>query len=251
MSRDWADRQVYWAALAYARWWIGVDAPFLGALGVHNGFTAPLLRRVAVRYNVNRGILQTDEDGDPAAQGIVALIHKAREQATWPSSLIDRAAKCVQLAEDAQRQKCTATLQVSGISKFMWFLRPQGWTLFDRFAVAGMGVPSSWSRRNQFEAFYERLDRAGFGDVIGRIEPQVAASCLPDLPASRIVDALLMARGRRGSSEHEVEESRAFLGVLPKPFRDGLHDLATSIQCEIGNGALAIPVSLKKRSNGA
>ena len=251
MSDAWAQNQIYWATLAYARWWMAIDAPFIGALKAQNGFTVPLLRRVAVRYNVNRGILQADDGSDSGANGIVGLIHDASRAGNWPSSLLERAATCLRIAQEAQSHGHTATLQVSGISKFMWFLNPQGWTLFDRFASAGMNVPSYWSRKDQFVAFYERLDEAGFQDVVGRIEPIVVASCLPNLPTSRIVDSLLMARGQRGSAHHEVGESRAFLDILPRTFRDGLHDLAATLQGEVGNAALAAPVRLKKRSNGA
>lgn len=249
MSGAWADNQVYWATLAYARWWLAVDGPFLGAVDARKGFTQPLLRRVAVRYNVNRGLLQPKgqaEERDASATGVIALLSATANE--WPDDLQDRAARCVQIAETALDKGWTKTLQVSGVSKFMWFLKPDGWTLFDRFAVAGMKVPVSWSRRAQFEAFYEALADADFNDVAGRIEKTVVSSSIPHLPSSRILDSLLMARGARGSATHEVDESRTFLGLLPPALRDDLHRLATQLQDEIGNDVLP-PMNTKRKKS--
>lgn len=249
MSGAWADNQVYWATLAYARWWLAVDGPFLGAVVAEGGFTEPLLRRVAVRYNVNRGLLQPEEQQegeDVSASGMIGLVREAA--AAWPASLRERAALCIETAEAAQSAGWTDKLQVSGISKFIWFLKPERWTLFDRFAAKGMGVPAHWSRRRQFEAFYEALDDGEFDGVVARIEPLVASSVLPGLPAARIIDSLLMARGARGSAAHEVEESRAFLGLLPPEFRDALNHLATQLKDEIGNDVLS-PMTIKRKKS--
>jgi hypothetical protein len=249
MNGAWADRQVYWATLAYARWWLAVDGPFLGAVAADGGFTEPLLRRVAVRYNVNRGLLQPEdqqEGEDVSATGMIGLLREAA--AAWPASLQERADLCIEKAEAAQSVGWTDKLQVSGVSKFIWFLKPERWTLFDRFAAKGMGVPAHWNRRRQFEAFYKALDKGEFNEVVARIEPVVAASALPSLPASRIIDSMLMARGARGSAAHEVEESRAFLALLPSAFRDDLHRLATQLQDEIGNDVLPPMTTKRKKS---
>ena len=249
MSGAWADNQVYWATLAYARWWLAVDGPFLGAVYTNKGFTEPLLRRIAVRYNVNRGLLQPKGQtagGDASATGMIGLLSAAANG--WPDDLEDRAARCVHIAETALDKKWTKTLQVSGVSKFMWFLKPDGWTLFDRFAVAGMKVPVNWSRRDQFEAFYEALADASFNDVAARIERTVLSSSIPNLHSSRILDSLLMARGARGSATHEVDESRTFLGLLPPAVRDDLHRLAIQLQVEIGNDVLPPMTTKRKKS---
>lgn len=249
MSAEWADRQVYWATLAYARWWLAVDGPFLGAVKASNGFTQPLLRQVAVRYNVNRGLLQPKaraDESDPSASGVIGLLRAAAGD--WPASLSERSSRCIEIARRARRAGWTDKLQVSAISKFIWFLKPDRWTLFDRFAAAGMGVPASWNRERQFNAFYVTLQCRGFDDVVRRIEPLVAASSLPDLSAARIVDALLMARGARGSAKHEVDESRTFLGLLPEAFRSDLHSLASQLQTEIGNDVLP-PLNTKRKKS--
>ncbi|MFN3626739.1 MAG: hypothetical protein ACK4S3_02535 [Parvibaculum sp.] len=249
MRGDWADNEVYWATLAYARWWLAVDGPFVGAVTAEGGFTKTLLRRVAVRYNVNRGLLQPEgqKDGeDVSASGVIDLLRGATT--AWPAGLCERADVCVQIAEAAQQEGWTDKLQVSGVSKFVWFLKPERWTLFDRFAAKGMGVPAHWNRRHQFQAFYATLDDGDFDGVVARIEPVVTASVLPGLPASRIIDSLLMARGARGSTRHEVEESRTFLTLLPPEFRDDLQRVATQLQDEIGNDVLP-PMNTKRKKS--
>lgn len=249
MSGSWADNQVYWATLAYARWWLAVDGPFLGALEAEGRYTEALLRRVAVRYNVNRGLLQPEGQKageDVSATGMIGLLREAAD--VWPTGLRERSEACIEIAEAAQRVGWTDKLQVSGVSKFMWFLKPEGWTLFDRFAARGMGVPAHWNRRRQFEAFYKALNEGDFDGVVARIKPVVTSSALPSLPTARIIDSLLMARGARGSGTHEVEESRAFLGLLPPEFRDDLHRLATHLQDEIGNDVLPPMTTKPKKS---
>jgi hypothetical protein len=249
MSGAWADNQVYWATLAYARWWLAVDGPFLGAIKANGGFTAPLLRRVAVRYNVNRGLLypKGQEIGaDASALGMIGLLRDAAQ--VWPAGLNTRSDKCVEIAKAALNAGWTGKLQVSGVSKFIWFLKPERWTLFDRFAAAGLGIPAHWKRQRQFSAFYTALENADFEGVVGRIQPIVGASCMPDLPSSRIIDALLMARGVRGSAPHEVDESRSFLGLLPQAFRDDLRSLAAQLQDEIGNDVLPPMTTKRKKS---
>lgn len=249
MSADWGDRQVYWATLAYARWWLAVDGPFLGAVRSGKGFNAPLMRRVAVRYNVNRGLLRPNartNDQDPAATGLIRVLHE--DAGGWPASLSAGAARCVAIAKAAQLEGWTNTLQVSAVSKFIWFLKPDSWTPFDRFAAAGMGVPASWDRQSQFGAFYRALEDGGFNNVVKRIKPLIVASGIPDLPASRIIDALLMARGGRGAANYEVDESRSFIGLLPSPFRDDLHRLAIELQAVIGNNVLP-PLNFKRKKS--
>lgn len=249
MSGAWADNQVYWATLAYTRWWLAVDGLFLGAVDANKGSTEPLLRRVAVRYNVNRGLLQQKGQAsgqDISATGMIGLLSAAAQ--AWPDDLQGRASQCVKIAETALDKGWTKTLQVSGVSKFMWFLKSDRWTLFDPFAVAGMKVPVKWPRAEQFEAFYEALAEAHFNEAATRIEQIVASSSIPDLPSSRILDALLMARGSRGSATHEVEESRTFLGLLPPTSRDDLHRLATPLQDEIGNDVLLPTITKRKKS---
>lgn len=249
MSGPWVDNQVYWATLAYARWWLAVDGPLLGAIASSGGFTESLLRRVAVRYNVNRGLLQPTtrlNGADQSAYGVIKLLREAVPGGS--PGLEARAAHCVAMAEAAHSAGWTHNLQVSAISKFVWFLRPDQWTPFDRFASAGMGIPPAWDRPRQFTAFYAALVRGGFDDVVGRIEPIVAASGLPRLPASRIIDALLMARGGRGSASDDLLESSAFLSLLPEAFRGDLHSLAAHLQLEIGNGALLPMNSQREKS---
>lgn len=248
MSGTWADRQVYWATLAYVRWWLAVDGPLLGALKTERGFTAPLLRRVAVRYNVNRGLLQPKgqcRGQDRAADGVIALLRDAEK--TWPADLAGRAAKCVEVAEKALDENHTDKLQVSGVSKFMWFLKPEEWTLFDRFTAAGMGIPAHWDRRSQFEAFYAALAEADFVGAVRRIQAVIASSSLPKLPASRVLDALLMARGQRGAARHEIEESGTFLSLLPQALCDDLDQMADQLQRAVGNDILTHKPANRKK----
>lgn len=230
---QWNDRQVYWATLAYARWWLAVDGPFLAAIDA-GGFTPKLLRRVAIRYNVNRGIPQTGAT-DSKAISVIKLLNEAAQD--WPDGLNLRAEKCLALAEKALGRHDTGTLQVSGMSKFMWFVKPDGWTVFDSFARKGLAVSGN-DRRALFLNFYKTLEDQGFDDLVQTMRPVIAESLLPDLPAERIIDSLLMARGGRGCEQHEIDESAAFLALLPPDFRKSLDGLAIKLDRELRDSAL-------------
>lgn len=253
MSGAWADNQVYWATLAYARWWLAVDGPLLAALGEARDFTPSHLRRVAVRYNVARGMVKDENKStDAAVQGLCDLIAAART--TWPNPVEERAKRCLEIARNAQRLKFTGeTLQVSAVSKFMWFVEPRNWTMFDRFVVRGMKVPANLTAPERFTEFYRRISAGGFATAVAQMQPIIGHSKLPTLPAERIVDSLLMARGKDNKRDRptlniEVAESRAYLGLLPPTFRDDLHRLATQLQDEIGNDVLLPKTTKRKKS---
>jgi hypothetical protein len=237
VCKEWNDRQVYWATLAYARWWLAVDGPFLGAMKAEREFTVPILRAVARRYNVNRGLLREDglpDDQDPSADGMIGLLNNARK--SWSEGLPARAQTCATIAAEALANGWTQGLQVSAASKFMWFLEPAGWTMFDQFAATGMGFPHPTP--NRFLNFYKTLEGQGFDDMVQTMRSLIAKSLLPDLPAERIIDSLLMARGGRGCEQHDIDESTAFLALLPPDFRKSLHDLATDLQRKMADAVL-------------
>jgi hypothetical protein len=81
-------------------------------------------------------------------------------------------------------------------------------------------------------AFYRHLDEEGAVDVMRRMQPIIEKSVVPDLPASRILDTLLMTRANPIEAERRIDEQRAFLCLLPEPTRAAVTDLATALQTE-------------------
>ncbi len=113
-------------------------ARFAKLLDSQNGaLDGPILRKISIVYNVNRGIRAKKAKVDSHADALARLLNEARP---WPISLIERAEKCRQVALAAKEAGHTKTLQASAITKFSWFAQPSYWTVYDRFVAQAMGI---------------------------------------------------------------------------------------------------------------
>jgi hypothetical protein len=202
-----------------------------------------MLRSLGAEYNVNRSIIRRDRRRgaeDTNAQHVCEILHEAAR--CWPDDLLGRAEVCVDIAARMQPYTPGSNRNlVSAATKFMWFLKPNGWTVFDRFAAGGMGVAGHLSRVKQLRCFYQRLHDAGFGSLVAEMQAVIKGSLLPDLPSARILDTLLMARGGRGGDTGAIERLNAFLGLLPATTRKPLEALAQDLQDTFRQHPLASP----------
>ena len=238
----WQQRPLYWSTIAYLRAWWATDGVRLAVIRKH-GMWPEMLRSLGAEYNVNRSIVRTDKAKgieDTSAKAICDILHRAGDR--WPAELLDRAQACEGIA--FQMRSYTGETEknlVSAATKFMWFLKPDGWTVFDSFAAAGMGVKAHLPRLEQLRNFYAQLNAAGFGPLAVEMEVIIRRSTLSGLPAARILDTLLMARGGRSGDAGAVERLEAFLNLLPAASRSPLETLATSLHERFGVHELASP----------
>jgi len=246
MTRQVPDEKeaVYWAVTGYARWWLNYDAG-LRSLVIKAGgsLEEDALAAIALLYNVARGLPGKERPAETKA--LLAVLNQA--SADWPVSLIDRAKLCGDIATKLQVKRLTRNHQVSGVTKFMWFLKPDRWTVFDRFAADGMGVSGSLSAQDRMRAFYQALHDAGFDRTERRLQQLIDASPWSTLPAARILDTLIMrreaARNRQGSMATGVNSTAAisgFLDALPQDAAQSLHALASAAQTDLGSNVLPI-----------
>ncbi len=236
----WRERPLYWSAIGYVRAWWATDGVLLAMIQKY-GMQPDMLRSLGTEYNVNRSITRQNKAAgaeDTHAKCICKILHAARRR--WPVDLRGRAKVCEDIA--AQMRPFTGKTEknlVSAATKFMWFLQPDGWTVFDRFAAAGMSVGDYLPRLQQLRTFYTRLEEAQFDVLVADMNAIIKHSSLPALPAARILDTLLMARGGRGGDAAAIERLEAFLSLLPATTRCPLEALAQGLQERCGGHPLA------------
>ena len=144
----WGEARVFWSTIGYLRAWWGTDGPRLSLIRSAGGITTEMLRSIAVEYNVNRLILRQEK----ATAGVAQKARQAGDKSairmcdilveacvTWPTGLVERAKICAGIAEKARKQDVAKKNLASAWTKFMWFLKPDGWTVYDRFARGGLG----------------------------------------------------------------------------------------------------------------
>lgn len=231
---------VYWAVVGYARWWLNIDAGLCKLIGNSEGkLDAETLASIALQYNVARGLPGRNRPVE--TQAILDILNHAA--AHWPSSMKDRAHHCGEITATLQSAKLTRNNHVSGVTKYMWFLSPAGWTVFDRFAADGMQVPSNLTALDRMKRFYAALDAAGFAEADQRLQSLIDKSAWNSLPSSRVFDTFLMRRsheqGMRSGANSE-DAIKGFLHALPHDAATSLHDLATTAQTELGKDLLPI-----------
>lgn len=242
----WSDAQVFWATIGYLRAWWSTDGPNRVLIQRANGMNPTMLRSIAVEYNVNRLILRPDRSAqdaasdagvpdDQSATRLCAILAGACGK--WPADLPGRAQVCAGIAEKAKKAGVSTKNLASAATKFMWFLRPDEWTVYDRFAREGLGSPTRQNALGDMQAFYTMLHDHRFIALAGAMNAMIARTPFKGIPAERILDTILMGRGGRGAEDRRASHT-AFLSLLPEATRVPLVALAAELQGRFGNSVL-------------
>jgi len=227
------------------KWWATSDFGFLQATGIldQNGtrsarkvgvYDVHLVRRIARAYSVSRNI--PVDQGDIHARSVADILNsEAAGLVTMPFE--KRAELLAALVEsrpvrfpdrkgrDAKRDLASA------YSKLTWFLRPEDWTIFDRYvglAVCG----SNGVGTRQMRLFYDRLT-PNWADLSPRITAVTAMHGFDPLLGYRIIDKWLFLHGMRGAAaglraDDPVDEHTAFGTVLAA--RSAFADICRSLR---------------------
>ena len=120
----------------------------------------------------------------------------------------------------------------------MWFLKPDGWTVFDSFASNGLGIDGS-DPIKRMEDFYKRLNVRNFGVHAIAINESLSSTDFSELHGERIIDKFLMLAGApKGWKEGVAENCRAFLECLHPTVRKKLVEAANRISAAHGDNLL-------------
>ncbi|WP_439598212.1 hypothetical protein [Falsiroseomonas sp.] len=251
---DWLAKPLYWAVISYYRAWLATDGAHVAVVREAKGLDVPMLRRIGEEYRVSRWIPGAEKsavekedypgvDDDPSARMFCRILNDAR--AAWPlTGLVARSGVCIDIVQEARDRQVSGSNLVSATTKFMWFLKPAGWTVFDRFACVGMGIdPTKGDAATRMTRFYAALEAQRFEDLIAGMQEVIDQDpLLSGLPAGRIIDNLLMARGGwAGEAETFLRVLRCYPTVLPPPVGEALLSLATCMQATFGDHPLTSP----------
>jgi hypothetical protein len=220
------------AVVEHYRWWLGEDQIDVRRIAKTGKIDPETVRAIARRYNVNRGIRKRNDKRDTEARGIAKLLNNAAKR--WPTGLVERAEKCSKVAEKAKRYGYTGGHLASAITKLMWFVKPNGWTMYDGFAATGLGIERKEARERMPE-FYRELENRGFREIVADINRTLRATPLLNLKPERVIDKYLWLWGApMGRRQRTEEDCRIFLQmVLPRPISKRLISTARRIASKV------------------
>ena len=180
--------------------------------------TATVLRRIASRYHVNRGIrrLENDQD-DLIGKELAGILCRAAEGLKGPH-IFERWKSTGGLAEECREEmkkqlkdngqlKGTVAPIVSAVTKLTWFLAPDGWTMFDRLARDALGVRKAGAEK-QAEEFYRQLSERRFCKHVADVKKVLVDRHFSGLFGERVIDKYLMLAGRMRDSDDESSRCR-------------------------------------------
>lgn len=199
--------------------------------GIHRAFIEdekkipmPVAERIVKEYGVRRTI-----GNDEALKVLVDAINEEE----WPEGLIQRAHICIKIAKDHKdyrKEKTKPHAPVSGVSKLIWFLYPNQWTMFDRYARIGLT-----GNKNSPSLFYETLYNRGFNHHCTSITNICKNNNVKMLYGERIIDKFLLLRGA-GSVLGEKyfssakECAKKYLEIIDKETAKSLKNIAKKAQ---------------------
>jgi hypothetical protein len=238
----------WYATVEHYRAWLIADGGFFRDFEADGRrYSVDLVRRMARHYLVARTIKAVDRKEDEKA-GIdhdrdrhrqIVANHLNALMKDWPGTMGEQAQKVIETAESIKKEIGGGVPPYSAVSKFIWFACPKDWTLFDRFACAGM-LPNGGTSVQRIEAFYAELS-APLPLLTARLRPICEESGF-GLHPERIVDIMLMLRGSeflRSSFAQDVKRScDHFMAQLPPVIREPLDACARSVQNVMGENPM-------------
>ncbi|GEO01873.1 hypothetical protein NSE01_37050 [Novosphingobium sediminis] len=241
----------YIATLQHAQWMLAADGQYLELIGKQRSVSAA--QRMFREYNVARTIW-----GKDGLKNFAETVFDKAAKVPWPATLTDRADWCATLAETAYRPTGKngqpQGSAYSAATKLAWFINPDGWTMFDKFAGIGLGA-------SDIRSFYRELDGLGFAGEAQKLNACIATHGFTGIYGERIIDKFLMSRGMLWDAKLQdqgteraslLAQAERFLANLAGIHSAGdtlakrLRDLATDISKILTNDAFLAPAALKK-----
>ena len=222
------------------------------------GRLAPsVLRRIAKRYNVNRGIIRPKgTKGDPSAKKLAEILTDATTELR-DLEIRDRWRETRSVAEDCRQamEDCFSGTEVkqivSGVTKLTWFLAPRGWAMFDSFAGKAVGVGQRNKAEERAEEFYDQLSSRGFCDHVNKVQEVLNHHHFEYLFAERVIDKFLMLVGRPGVVDEWDFRAKRFIAALRQPLGDDVRSCAENVARLADSGLVQVgkgtPVSATLR----
>ncbi|WP_169559828.1 hypothetical protein [Sneathiella chinensis] len=215
------------------RQWICYDGIVFEQIREENKLSRKNLRQIARRYEVGRGITgatdkQKKNGQDPHADWLASELNSISQG--WPDTLKARAEKCAEIAECAKTNGHSKYLPASAITKLIWFIQPDGWTMFDNLAALGLRSRNTGNSVIRMKAFYKELAERKFSNHACSLNRTIQNTDFSDLYGERIIDKFLMILGASVEwRENLIQENEIFLSLIPESLKNNIHKLAKDI----------------------
>jgi hypothetical protein len=221
------------AFIAYCRQWYGFDGPYLNLITSAGKIESRWVRPIATEYKVNRGIVRDVAEVGQNENNSCRFARVLNEShVDWPAGLGEQAEKCIEIAETWHNGRIVHGLQLAAATKFMWFLKPRHWTVYDRFAARGLGMKGT-SSRDRMRKFYKVLELRGFRDACDSISEILDRFELKAIPSTRVIDMLLMMQGDKNFCQRANENAEGFKRSLPRTMLAQINDASEKLS-EVG-----------------
>lgn len=234
MCKDRED-PAFLALAGYWFFWLTFDGPTLKKMEGKGGkLTGDLARKISVRYSTHRTFRKSSANKNEKWDAIAGAITALSQEMT--GSLTDKAERCRACAEELGAN--TSAIPYSGVTKLVWFLKPERWTIYDRFVANALAPPGTYGAE-RFSKFYQALEPS-FDRVTEAIAEPVHA-VEESIRPERVIDSFLMLAG---GPEERREEVRLKVACLPKLLRTRMDEASE----EIARHLAAAPWKLAKQN---
>lgn len=185
----------YYATLEHVQHMMGTDGQYQARLVRDDKIDLEVAASIFRDYRVSRTIRNGQKkDLEHASKRLALMIFKGIND--WPETLSKRGHFCKIIAEKFKDDSGSAPY--SAVTKLCWFLRPKGWTMYDKFARVGLDGTVD------VESFYQTLERLNFNGIVLDLNTAIREQGFQNVHAERIIDKFLMIRGSIwGERTHE------------------------------------------------
>jgi hypothetical protein len=223
LTRKRAECLLYWSVVEHHRWWISFDGPIWKRV---NDVATPLngcdVLLIALQYSVFNDIVLKPTPPESIAKGIRDLAK------VWPDTLECRAESCIATANTLAQNGHTRGSQRSMVTKLIWFLKPNNWTMFDKNARLAFGIRDR--TETGMKRFYRELENWGFSEQAREISETLNGAALSELFGERVLDKLLWLLGaEKDTCRNAIERCEAFLNTLDDSHRRELTAAAKAV----------------------
>lgn len=134
----------------------------------------------------------------------------------------------------------------------MWFLKPEGWTLFDNLASKSLLTGSDKDQVKRMKRFYTQLDCRCFVEDADQIQKIIRTfsdnkNNLKTLHGARVIDKFLMLVGKSNDKRRiAIDINELFLKAIPSGTAKALKALGKEIADACGDELLKRRTERKK-----
>lgn len=191
----------YWATIDHWRTWNKFDGPVRDQVNRDGGLTGYTAAAIAIEYNLLQSLPW--KGGFARFHTVACVVNKTANNIRDDATMKEKADATGELAKSLIKGTGVTKIPSSAASKLLWFVRPKGWTMFDRHAFNAVFERRPGKRSEDLKDFYDVLGSSRFGALAAEVVEIGLSNGVP-LNGERVLDKLLMLRGAARLSENDT-----------------------------------------------